>query len=139
HQLIFQPGFSTAERVTEISGRGVGMDVVRRNIEALRGRIDIASTPGAGTTFTIRLPLTLAIVDGLLLRVGGERYALPTFSVRESLRPQEDHVHSVHGQQCMVRVRDQLIPLAWLSDLVGRHRVHLPQPWESTVVVIEEG
>lgn len=72
HRLIFQPGFSTAGRVTEISGRGVGMDVVRRNIEALRGRVDIASTPGVGTTFAIRLPLTLAIVDGLLLRPGDE-------------------------------------------------------------------
>lgn len=138
HQLIFEPGFSTADRVTEISGRGVGMDVVRRNIETLRGRIDIASRPGVGTTFTIRLPLTLAIVDGLLVRVGSERYVLPTFSVRESLRPQADHVHSVHEQTCMLRVREQLIPLGWLSELIDRHGADRTHPCEGTVVVIEE-
>ncbi len=138
HPLIFQPGFSTAERVTEISGRGVGMDVVRRNIEALRGRIEIASTPGVGTTFTIRLPLTLAIVDGLLLRVGDERYVMPTFSVRESLRPKADHVHTLHGEPSMLRVRDQLIPLVWLSDLLDRHDDVRRHPSEGTVVVIEE-
>ncbi len=85
--LIFQPGFSTAEKVTDLSGRGVGMDVVRRNIENLRGKVEIQSRPGQGTTFTILLPLTLAIIDGLLVGVGGERYIIPTLSVRESFRP----------------------------------------------------
>ena len=80
--LIFQPGFSTAEKVTDLSGRGVGMDVVRRNIENLRGKVEIQSRPGQGTTFTILLPLTLAIIDGLLVGVGGERYIIPTLSVR---------------------------------------------------------
>jgi two-component system chemotaxis sensor kinase CheA len=78
HQLIFRPGFSTADRVTELSGRGVGMDVVRRNIQALRGRIDIDTTGGKGTTFSLHLPLTLAIVDGLVLRVGSDRFVIPT-------------------------------------------------------------
>ena len=89
--LIFQPGFSTAEKVTDLSGRGVGMDVVRRNIENLRGKVEIQSLPGQGTTFTILLPLTLAIIDGLLVGVGGERYIIPTLSVRESFRPSAWH------------------------------------------------
>ncbi|MGE3276430.1 MAG: chemotaxis protein CheA [Vicinamibacterales bacterium] len=137
-QLIFKPGFSTADQVTEISGRGVGMDVVRRNIEALRGRIEIQSAPGEGTVFQIKLPLTLAIVDGLLLRLGEERYVLPTSAVRESLRPQPEHVHSVQGQQCMVQVRDQLIPLAPLSDILGVELGDVANPWDGTVVVIED-
>ena len=137
HQLIFRPGFSTAEKVTEISGRGVGMDVVRRNIEAMRGRIEIQSTPGAGTTFYIKLPLTLAIVDGLLLSVGQQRFVLPTFSVRESLRPTREQVHQVQGAPCMIQVRDHLLPLIRLADLFGIDSpVH--DPCEATVVVVED-
>ena len=116
HQLIFRPGFSTAERVTEVSGRGVGMDVVRRNIEALRGRIDIQTERGQGTTFSLRLPLTLAIVDGLVLGVGGDRFVIPTAAVQESLRPRPEQVHTTHGSPCMVQVRDRLIPLLHLGD-----------------------
>ena len=137
HQMIFRPGFSTADQVTEISGRGVGMDVVRRNIDALRGRIEIQSTPGQGTTFLIKLPLTLAIVDGLLLRVGEQRFVLPTFSVRESLRPAPEHVHSVQGQPCMVQVRNALIPLVRLADLFSVAGA-LEDPSEGTVVVIDD-
>jgi len=137
HQLIFRPGFSTAEKVTEISGRGVGMDVVRRNIEALRGRIDIESTPGAGTTFSIKLPLTLAILDGLVVAVGSERFVIPTFAVRESLRPLPSQVHSVQGTPRMVQVRDRLLPLLWLSDFFNLESPRL-DPTESTVVVLEE-
>ena len=119
HHLIFQPGFSTAEKVTEISGRGVGMDVVRRNIEALRGRIEIQSTPGHGTSFLIKLPLTLAILDGLVLGVGSERFVMPTFSVRESLRPVPEQLHTVNGRPRMINVREKLIPLVWLADVYG--------------------
>ena len=137
HQLIFKPGFSTAEKITEISGRGVGMDVVRRNIEALRGRIEIASTPGAGTTFSIKLPLTLAILDGLLIASGSERFVIPTFAVRESLRPAANEVHTVQGQPRLVQVRDRLVPLVWLSDLFGMG-VPPINPAEATVVVIED-
>jgi two-component system chemotaxis sensor kinase CheA len=137
HQLIFQPGFSTAEQVTEISGRGVGMDVVRRNIEALRGRIDIQSTPGEGTTFFIRLPLTLAIVDGLVLRAGEQRFVLPTFSVRESLRPRPEHVHCVQGEPRMVQVRNSLIPLVRLADVFNIAGA-MQHAHEATVVVIED-
>lgn len=137
HQLIFKPGFSTAEKVTEISGRGVGMDVVRRNIEALRGRIDIESVPGAGTTFSIKLPLTLAILDGLVVSVGNERFVIPTFAVRESLRPLPSQVHSVQGSPRMVQVRDRLLPLLWLSEFFGLNTPQL-DPSQSTVIVIEE-
>ncbi|MFQ6096779.1 MAG: chemotaxis protein CheA, partial [Armatimonadota bacterium] len=86
YNLIFHPGFSTAEQVTEVSGRGVGMDVVKRGIESLRGRVEVASELGAGCTFTIRLPLTMAIIDAMLVRVGGERYLLPTVAMEESFR-----------------------------------------------------
>jgi two-component system, chemotaxis family, sensor kinase CheA len=137
HQLIFQPGFSTAEKITEISGRGVGMDVVRRNIDALRGRIDIHTARGQGTTFSIRLPLTLAIVDGILVAVGRERFVIPAFAVRESLRPKAEQVHSVYGQPCMVQVRDRLIPTLHLGDLFGvagaQHDIT-----SATVVVLED-
>jgi two-component system chemotaxis sensor kinase CheA len=137
HQLIFQPGFSTAEKITEISGRGVGMDVVRRNIEALRGRIEIQTTLGVGTTFRIKLPLTLAILDGLVLSVGSERFVMPTFAIRESLRPTREQVHSVAGQPCMIQVRDRLIPLVWLGTLFAIGNGEL-DPWDATVVVIED-
>jgi two-component system chemotaxis sensor kinase CheA len=119
HELIFRPGFSTAERVTELSGRGVGMDVVRRNIQMLRGRVDIHTTRGAGTTFALHLPLTLAIVDGLVLGVGRDRFVIPTPAVRESLRPQLHQVHTTCGRPSMVQVRDRLIPLLHLGQAFG--------------------
>ena len=137
HQMIFQPGFSTAEKVTEISGRGVGMDVVRRNIDALRGRIDIQTARGQGTTFSIRLPLTLAIVDGILVAVGQERFVIPAFAVRESLRPKAEQIHSVYGQSCMVQVRDRLIPSLHLGDLFGIAGAQRDLT-SATVVVLED-
>ncbi len=137
HQLIFRPGFSTADQVTEISGRGVGMDVVQRNIEALRGRIDIRTAPSEGTTFTLRLPLTLATVDGLLLAVGGERFVIPAFAVRESLRPAEEQLHSMRGRTCILQLRDRLIPVLRLAEVfnIARARTEVT---EATVVVIED-
>jgi two-component system chemotaxis sensor kinase CheA len=137
HNLIFRPGFSTAETVSAISGRGVGMDVVRRNIEALRGRVEIQSSSGAGATFTIRVPLTLAILEGLLVRVGQERFVLPTFAVRESLRPMREQVHPVHGRPQMIRVRSTLVPLVDLGVLFEVATGGRP-PEERTVVVIED-
>ncbi len=137
HQLIFQPGFSTADVVTEISGRGVGMDVVRRNIDALRGRIDIQTARGQGTTFFIRLPLTLAIVDGILVGVGPERFVIPTFAVRESLRPQPGQIHRAQGRSCMVQVRERLIPILHLGDHFGVDGAR-PDVHDSTIVVIED-
>ena len=137
HQLIFQPGFSTASQVTELSGRGVGMDVVRRNIEALRGRIDIQTERGKGTTFSIQLPLTLAIVDGILLGVGADRFVIPTFAVQESFRPLPEQVQTMQGQVCMVQVRDRLYPLLHLGEVFNisgaRKRIS-----EGTVVLCHE-
>jgi two-component system, chemotaxis family, sensor kinase CheA len=115
-QLIFAPGFSTAEIVTDISGRGVGMDVVRRNIEKLRGKIEIESTPGQGSTFTIFLPLTLAIIDGLLVGVGKQRFILPTLLVRESFRPVASMISTVHSRAEMIQVRGKLSPMLRLHE-----------------------
>jgi two-component system, chemotaxis family, sensor kinase CheA len=137
HQLIFRPGFSTADKITEISGRGVGMDVVRRNIEALRGKIDIQTEQGRGTTFSIKLPLTLAIVEGLLLRVGQERFVMPTFSIRESLRPLPERVHTVQGVPRMIQVRDTLLPLINLGRVFNIPDAVM-NPCEATVVVVED-
>ncbi len=137
HQLIFRPGFSTAAKVTEVSGRGVGMDVVRRNIEALRGRIDIQTERGRGTTFSLRLPLTLAIVDGLVLGVGGDRFVIPTPAVQESLRPRPEHVHTTHGRPCMVQVRERLIPLLHLGEAFGIAGAR-PRISDGTVVIAED-
>jgi two-component system, chemotaxis family, sensor kinase CheA len=137
HQLIFRPGFSTADRVTELSGRGVGMDVVQRNIEALRGRIDIRTAPGEGTTFTLRLPLTLATVDGLMLAVGAERFVIPTFAVRESLRPSAAQLHSIRGRACIMQLRDRLIPLLRLADVFHIPGAR-PNVTDATAVVIED-
>ena len=134
--LIFEPGFSTAEKVTEISGRGVGMDVVRRNIDALRGRVEIATEARKGTTFSIRLPLTLAVLDGLIVGVGRERFVMPTTGVRESLRPLASHVHKVQGAPRLVQVRDSLLPLVSLGELFGLP--HEADPCKATVVVIED-
>ena len=114
--LILQPGFSTAAVVTNISGRGVGMDVVAKNVNKLRGKIDIRSTPGLGTTFTLRMPLTLAIIDGLIVRVGGQRYILPTISVQESFHPKTGRITSLPGGDEVVELRKELIPLLRLRD-----------------------
>jgi two-component system chemotaxis sensor kinase CheA len=137
HRLIFTPGFSTAEQVTEISGRGVGMDVVKRNIDALRGRIDIRTEAGCGTTFSIKMPLTLAILDGLLVLAGADRFVIPTFAIRESLRPVPSQVHTVHGAPRLVQVRDELLPLVWLTDVFAAGNAML-DPTLGTVVVIED-
>ena len=138
HRLIFEPGFSTAAQVTEVSGRGVGMDVVRRNIELLRGRVDIRTERGQGSMFLVRLPLTLAVLDGLLVRVGTERCVLPAAAVRESLRPLPEHVHFVQGHPRMVQVRESVLPLVSLGAILGMGGSAL-DPSSATVVVVEEG
>jgi two-component system chemotaxis sensor kinase CheA len=113
------------------------MDVVRRNIEALRGRVDIHTEAGRGTTFSLQLPLTLAIVDGLLLEVGGDRFVIPAPAVQESLRPKPGQVHTLYGRPCSVQVRDRLIPLLHLGDAFGLTgaRRHAS---EGTVVIVED-
>jgi two-component system chemotaxis sensor kinase CheA len=110
-RLIFAPGFSTAEKITDISGRGVGMDVVRQHVECLRGRIEIKSVLGKGTTFLIMLPLTLAIIEGLVIVVGEHRYIIPLFSVREMFRPTLDMLFTVQGSEEMILKRGTLLPL----------------------------
>jgi two-component system chemotaxis sensor kinase CheA len=114
--LIFEPGFSTAETVTDISGRGVGMDVVRRHVQKLRGRIDIQSKPGEGTTFYIKLPLTLAIIEGLVVVVGQQRYIIPIFSVREMFRPTPEMLSTVQQTAEVALVRGGLLPIIRLHQ-----------------------
>ncbi|WP_165645787.1 chemotaxis protein CheA [Bordetella bronchiseptica] len=116
-QLIFAPGFSTADQVTDISGRGVGMDVVRRNIQDMGGHVQLSSVPGQGTTTRIVLPLTLAILDGMSVRVGEETFILPLNHVTESLQPQADQIYSVAGNERVMQVRGEYLPL------VEMHRV----------------
>jgi two-component system chemotaxis sensor kinase CheA len=137
-QLIFHPGFSTAAEVTDVSGRGVGMDVVKKRIQKLRGQVDITSTPGRGTTFLLRMPLTLAIIDGLVVGVGRERYVVPIFSVREMLRPSAGMVFTVEGRQEMVLVRNNLMPLVRLHS---RFNVEprSQEPTDSLLIVAEVG
>ena len=136
YQLIFEPGFSTAEKITDVSGRGVGMDVVRRNVEKLRGRIETQSTLGQGTTFLLKLPLTLAIIDGLVVEVGTERYIIPLQGVREIFRPQPDALFTVEGRDEMLLVRGKLVPVVRLHErlnIAGRATV----PSEGLIVVLE--
>jgi two-component system chemotaxis sensor kinase CheA len=118
-QLIFAPGFSTAEEVTDVSGRGVGMDVVKRNITAMGGSVEIRSARGFGTTISISLPLTLAILDGMSVRVGNEIYILPLGYVVESLQPAREDVKEIAGQGRVVRVRGDYLPLIALHELFG--------------------
>jgi len=115
--FIFHAGFSTQDSVSEISGRGVGMDVVRRNVEALGGTVILRSAEGKGTTVGIKLPLTLAILDGQLVRVGRQRYVLPLVSIVESIRPTREHVRSVAGEGEVVMVRQEPLPLLRLHQL----------------------
>ena len=136
--LVLAPGFSTAEKVTDLSGRGVGMDVVRRNIEKLRGKIEIQSTPARGSTFRIFLPLTMAIIDGLIVGVGEQRYIIPTLSVCESFRPAAGTITTVNGQGEMMEVRGRLRPLLRLSEQLGI-RPTSNDPTESIVIVVESG
>jgi two-component system chemotaxis sensor kinase CheA len=115
--LIFAAGFSTADEVTDISGRGVGMDVVRRNIQALGGRVTIQSTPGKGSRFTLTLPLTLAVLDGMILSVGAERYILPINSIVESLRPRAQDLHRLPNGESVVSIRGDYVRLVHLGSI----------------------
>ncbi len=131
--LIFQPGFSTADEVTDLSGRGVGMDVVRRNIQALGGEVQLESNAGRGTRVVIRLPLTLAILDGMVVSSGGEILILPLTHVLEALQPQAEDIRSVAGNGRVLRVRGEYLPLLSLSGTFGFGQGSA----ESLVVVVE--
>ncbi|KAB2841277.1 MAG: chemotaxis protein CheA, partial [Burkholderiales bacterium] len=135
-RLIFAPGFSTAREVTEVSGRGVGMDVVQKNVHALGGRIDLESRAGQGTTVRLRLPLTLAILDGMAVMVGDELYVLPLSLVVESTQPAASQLRTVAGRGRLVQIRDEFLPLLALHEifeLVPRHH----DPAQGIVVVVD--
>jgi two-component system, chemotaxis family, sensor kinase CheA len=136
--LIFEPGFSTAEQITDVSGRGVGMDVVKRSIEALKGHIEILSEAGKGTTFVIYLPLTLAITDGMLVRVGQERYIIPTIDIYKSFRPGTAALSTVAGRGELVMLRDEFIPLFRLYRLFGVSGA-IEEPTRGLLVVVNDG
>jgi two-component system chemotaxis sensor kinase CheA len=136
-KLIFHAGLTTAEKITDISGRGVGMDVVRRNVEALRGRIDIASTEGKGSTFTIRLPLTLAIIDGQIVKVGPERFIIPITS-EQSIQPKARQLSTVQNRGEMCMVRGNLLPLCRLYRLFNLKPLR-EDPTQSLGVIVQDG
>jgi len=115
--LLFEPGFSTAKELSDISGRGVGMDVVKKNIQSLGGRIQVESEPGKGSTFRVNLPLTLAILDGQLVRVGSEIYIIPLITIVESLQPQKDLINRVSGDMVLYRLREDNVPVIPIYSL----------------------
>jgi len=133
--LVFEPGFSTAAEVTDVSGRGVGMDVVRKNIESLRGQVEISSELGEGSVFKMSLPLTLAIIDGMIVRVGKERYIIPTVSIVRSVKPTGQDLTSVLQKGEMLSFQDGLIPLFGLAEIYQHGDNHRK---ESLVVVVED-
>jgi two-component system chemotaxis sensor kinase CheA len=134
--LIFHPGLSTAEKLSDVSGRGVGMDVVRKQIQKLRGSVDIHSVEGQGTTFALRLPLTLAIIEGLVVTSGAERYIIPLASVKELLRPTAGMISSVENRAEVVSIRDSLYPLVRLYERF-RVRPRTTDPTDAVLVVVD--
>ncbi len=138
-QLIFAPGFSTADVVTDVSGRGVGMDVVKRNIEGLGGRVELESSPGFGTRTVIRLPLTLAILDGMSVGVGSETFIVPITTVIESLQPKLEDIRTMAGDSRMVHVRGEYLPFISLAEAFGLDGVEDITKGLLVVVEAEEG
>lgn len=136
YKLIFMPGLSTAAKVTDVSGRGVGMDVVKRAVEKLRGKIEIESSDGVGTTFITRFPLTLAIIDGMIVKVGSESYILPTTSIRQALRPTRESYTNVVGRGEMINAMGQLMPLIRMYDLFAIEPEY-KEPWDAIGVVVD--
>ncbi|WP_018873530.1 chemotaxis protein CheA [Thioalkalivibrio sp. ALJ16] len=135
-QLIFEPGLSTADQVSDLSGRGVGMDVVRKNIRGLGGNVELESEPGQGSRLTIRLPLTLSIMDGQLLKVGEETFVIPLIAIVESLQTQAGSVQQAFGKLPLYRLRDEYIPIVDLAALFGRAEPS-PLPDPALLVVAE--
>ena len=134
--LIFAPGFSTAQVVSNISGRGVGMDVVRQNVKDLGGRITIDSTPGKGTSFVLTLPLTLAISDGMIVDVGDQTLVVPLAHVVESLRPGEGDFHGLGSSAQMLNVRGRFIPIISLKTALGASTGAV-NPQEGVLIVVD--
>ena len=136
YRFILLPGLSTAEKVTDVSGRGVGMDVVKQAVDKLRGKIDINSHYGAGTTFVTSFPLTMAIIDGMIVRVGHEKYIVPTVAIRKLLRPNKEYYNTVIGRGEVINVMGNLLPLVRLHNLF-EIEPDCRNPWEATVVVVD--
>lgn len=136
--LIFQPGFSTADRVTEISGRGVGLDVVRKAVETLRGRVDVSSEFGKGCTFSVRLPLTMAITEGMLVKVGNQRYILPTININMSFRPDAQALSTIVGQGEIVLFKGKLLPIFRLHRLFNIKEA-IEDPTRGLLIIISDG
>jgi two-component system chemotaxis sensor kinase CheA len=136
--LIFEPGFSTSESVTEVSGRGVGLDVVRKNVERLRGRVTAQSLEGFSTTMTLRIPLMLSVINGMMTRVGTEQFVLPVENVRELLRPAPTDVHRAADRGAVVGVRGETVPLFRLADLFAVNGA-VRDADDGIVVVVEDG
>jgi two-component system chemotaxis sensor kinase CheA len=134
--LLFAPGISTAEAITDFSGRGVGMDVVRRNITNLGGRIQVQSAPGKGTRFTLVIPLTLAVLDGMAVAVGAERYILPLTSIVESFRPTPSQIRGLTGGQQLTSVRGEFFRVIHLDRLFSVPDA-VAEPWQGLVVLVE--
>jgi two-component system, chemotaxis family, sensor kinase CheA len=136
HALIFQPGFSTTTTVTDVSGRGVGLDVVKKNVDAINGSVSVTSQPGRGTRFLLKLPLTLAILDGLSLRVGEQTYLMPLINILESLQPRPEQVKTVLGQGEVLVVRGEVVPLLRLHQLFGIP-TRITDPSQGLTVIVE--
>jgi two-component system chemotaxis sensor kinase CheA len=134
--LIFKPGFSTAEKVTDVSGRGVGMDVVKRNIEELSGTVSIKTVPGKGTIFTLKLPLTLAIIEGMTVRVGKETYIVPLLSILESIQPKSLSIKTVVGKGELINVRSTYLPMMRLYDVFSLQPEHT-DPTKAILLILE--
>jgi two-component system chemotaxis sensor kinase CheA len=136
--FIFMPGFTTSEEAGDLSGRGVGMDVVKTNIESLRGVVEISTAENAGTTFLIKLPLTLAIIEGMLLRSGGSVYIVPLLSIIECIQPEKEDIERFEGKGELVHFRGRYVPLVRLYDYFGT-KADCENPWETIVVIVESG
>jgi len=134
--LIFKPGFSTAEKITDVSGRGVGMDVVKRNIESLGGTVSIKTIKGKGTTFILKLPLTLAIIDGMTVRVGTETYIVPLLSILESIQPNAESIKTVVGKGDLINVRSTYIPIVRLYEVFASEPQYT-DPTEAILLILE--
>ncbi|WP_286268861.1 chemotaxis protein CheA [Thalassotalea hakodatensis] len=137
-ELIFEAGFSTAQEISDISGRGVGMDVVKKNIQALGGRIQIDSTPGEGSTFKVNLPLTLAILDGQLVKVGSETYIVPLITIVESLQTKAELINRVSGDMVLYRLREDNVPIIPIYELFGIESDAKANTLEEALLVVVE-
>jgi len=136
--LIFAPGFSTADKVTNVSGRGVGLDVVKKNIEELHGRIDLTTVPGKGCTFTLSFPLTIAIIDGMLVKIGDERFIVPIIDIQMSLQPSRDALFSIAQRGEMIMFQNRMIPIFRLHQLFNIKNA-IEDPTHGLLVIIGDG